>query len=207
MIGLATKRDFFLVSIIGILFGLLLIPILENIKPAFWDLNFINVFLLVAGFFIFANLSLAVAGLLGKKHYALWQFAKYGAGGALSAMLDMGLLNLLSLIFNIFSGPLIIVLNSFSIYAAMTNSYFWNKLWAFKKEGGGIFNLREYLKFIGVTLGSLVIGSLMVYFTTTHISAPAGISEQLWENIAKLISIPFVVAWNFVLYKFVIFKQ
>jgi len=207
MRGLATKKDLLLVSIVGLLFGLAVIPVLENIDPAFWELNFKNVVLVIGGFFVFANFALWIAGLLAKKWIALWQFAKFGAGGSLSAAFDIGTLNLLSLIFQIFSGPLILVFNAISIFLATTNSYFWNKLWAFKKiEGGKIFDLREYLKFIGVILGSLIIGATIVFILTTYVSHP-NISNQVWENIAKLISIPPVVAWNFIFFKYVIFKK
>jgi len=156
---------------------------------------------------VFANFALWVAGLLGKKWFGLWQFAKFGAGGSLSAAIDIGILNLLSLIFQIFSGPLILAFNAVSIYLATTNSYFWNKLWAFKKiEGGKIFDFREYLKFIGITLGSLIIGAGIVFILTTYVSHP-DISNPVWENIAKLISVPPVVAWNFTFFKYVIFKK
>ena len=96
MFGLAVKKDFLLVSIIGALFGLFSIPVLENIKPPGWELNLPRGLFLVLGFFVFANFCLSVAAILGKKYPNLWQFAKYGAAGALSATIDIGLLNLLS---------------------------------------------------------------------------------------------------------------
>ncbi len=207
MVSVAAKKDFFLVSIIGALFGLLLIPILENIQPPFWEFNLLNAFALVIGFFLFANFALMIGGLLGAKISSLWQFAKFGAGGALSAAIDIGILNLFSLIFQIFSGPWIILFNGTSIAFAMTNSYLWNKLWTFKKDGSSVFQMKEYSKFIGATLGSLIMGSAIVYVLTTIVGPPPNISMEIWENIAKLTSIPPVVAWNFIAYKFFVFKS
>lgn len=207
MFGVAAKKDFFLVSIIGIIFGGLLIPILENIRPPFWQLNPANVAYLIVGFFFFANFALLVAGLLGTKFPSLWEFAKYGAAGSMNAVLDVGVLNLLSMAFNVFAGPLIILFNGISIALAVTNAYFWNKLWAFKKtEQSSVFNLGEFYKFIAATILSILGGSLIVYLLTTIIGPPAGISPGIWENISKLISVPPVVAWNFVAYKFFVFK-
>lgn len=205
MFGAATKKDFFLVSIIGVLFGLFAIPILENIKPPHWQLNLYTGSFLVFGFLLLANFALAVGGVVGKKFPAFWQFTKFGASGSLNAALDVGLLNLLSLIFQIFSGPLLALLNAVSLFVAFNNSYLWNKLWVFQTEKGFWFS--EYLKFFFATLVGAIVGSATVYIITTFINAPAGISEQIWENIAKGISIPLVIAANFTLYKFVVFKK
>jgi len=205
MIGLATKKDFALVSIVGTVFGLFLIPILENIKPPQWELNIFTASTLIIGFFLFANFALAIGGMIGKKFPAFWQFTKFGASGALNAALDIGLLNLLSLIFQIFSGPLLAIFNAISLFVAFNNSYLWNKLWVFKLDGK--IDFKEYLKFAGATGVGMVIGSLIVYLITTFVTPPAGISPQIWENIAKGISLPLVVFSNFTLYKFVVFKR
>lgn len=207
MIGLANKKDFLLVSIVGLLFGVFLIPILENIRPPHWELNLLSAAMLIAGFCVFSNIALMIGGLIGKKFPPFWQFTKFGAGGALNAAIDIGLLNLLSLIFQIFSGPLIILFNAISLAIAMTNSYLWNKLWTFKKNDASVFQWAEYFKFSGVTLGSVIFGSAVVYFLTTVIGAPQNISPEVWENIAKLASVPPIVAWNFIAYKFFVFKS
>jgi putative flippase GtrA len=205
MIGLATKKDFFLVSIIGVLFGSLVIPVLQNIRPAFWQLNFTNAAATIIGFLIFANVAMAIAGLIGKKFPSLFQFAKFSASGSLNAALDIGLFNLLSYIFQVFSGPLLALFNGIVVFIAFNNSYFWNKLWVFKADG--TINIYEYLKFAAATLVGLILGTSIVYYITTFVSAPTGISPQIWENVAKAISIPLVVASNFSLYKFVVFKK
>ncbi|MDP1719145.1 MAG: GtrA family protein [bacterium] len=206
VLGLATKKDYKLVSIIGILFGLFSLPILENIKIPGWQLTLASGALVVVGFLIFAIFSMWVAGLIGLKSPALFQFAKYGAAGALSAFLDLGILNLFSLIFKIYSGPALLVFNVFSFLVATTNAYFWNKFWAFKKEGDKP-NIKEYARFICVTLTGLVINTAIVFILTTVIGAPAGVSAAVWENVAKFSAIIPNVMWNFVGYKFFIFKS
>ncbi len=206
MLGVATKKDHFLVSIVGLLFGILSLPILENIKPPQWELTFLSAAVVIAGFFIFANFSMWVAGLIGLRSPALFQFAKYGAAGALSAFIDLGILNLFSLIFKIYSGPAILVFNAISFLVATTNAYFWNKFWAFKKDGDRP-NVKEYAKFICVTLTGLAINTAIVFFMTTVVGAPEGVSEPVWENVAKFSAVIPNVMWNFVGYKFFIFKS
>lgn len=206
MTGLSTKKDHLLVSIIGSVFGLFFIPILENIKPSQWQLNFIAGTGLILGFVVFANLSLWVAGVIGKKHPSVFQFAKYAATGAMNSSTDIGILNLFSLTFQVFSGSLIILFNAIGFSVAVINSYFWNNLWVFKKEGS-VLSLSEFFKFLSVTISGLVINTIIVYIVTTVIGAPISISPALWENIAKLIAVPASITWNFFGYKLLVFKN
>ncbi|MBI2024996.1 MAG: GtrA family protein [Candidatus Harrisonbacteria bacterium] len=205
MIGVASKKDFLLVSIIGIIFGAFAIPILENINPSGWRLTFVSAAILIGGFFIFANFAIFIAGLIGKKIPSLFQFAKYAATGAMNSFTDLGLFNWLTMIFQIFSGPLIIVINTISFSIAVTNSYFWNNLWAFKREGGKL-SIAEFGKFLGVTIGGVILNNLIVYVVTTVIGAPDEVTPQLWENAAKLFGVPVAIMWNFFGYKYFVFK-
>ena len=206
MLGVATKKDYQLVSVIGILFGLFALPILQNLGFPQWELTLANGTAVVGGFFLFANFAMWIAGLIGLHSLALFQFAKYGAAGALSAFIDLGILNIFSLIFRIYSGPLILIFNSVGFLIATTNAYFWNRLWAFKTDTGRP-NLKEYARFICVTFTGLLLNTGIVYLLTTVIGPPIGVSEPVWENIAKFTAIIPNVMWNFVGYKFIIFKS
>lgn len=206
MLGVATKKDYYLVSIVGILFGVFSLPILENLNIPRWELTFASGATMIIGFFLFANFAMWVASLIGIRSLGMFQFAKYGAAGALSAFIDLGILNIFSLIFNVYSGTPILVFNSIGFLIATTNAYFWNRLWVFKKEGERP-NLKEYARFICVTFTGLLLNTGIVYLMTTVIGAPAGISEPVWENISKLSAIVPNVMWNFVGYKFIIFKS
>lgn len=206
MRGLANKKDFLLVSIIGAIFGFFVIPIMENIRPSQWELTFLSAAALIIGFSLFANLALWIAGLIGVKYPSIFQFAKYAATGAMNSATDLGILNFFSMLFSAFSGPPIVLFNSVSFLVAVTNSYFWNNLWAFKKEGARL-KFSEYLKFLGVTVGGLVLNNVIVYIVTTTVGAPASVSEALWENAAKLFAVPVAVLWNFFGYKLLVFKH
>lgn len=206
MNGIASKKDYFLVSIVGLLFGAFALPILENIKPPQWELTFASAALVIVGFFLFANFSMWVAGLIGRRSPALFQFAKYGAAGALSAFIDLGILNIFSLASGIYSGAPILIFNSVGFLIATTNAYFWNRLWVFRKDGERP-NVREYARFICVTFTGLLLNTGIVYLMTTVIGAPDGVSEPIWENISKFSAIIPNVMWNFIGYKFIIFKS
>lgn len=205
MNNLAKSRDYQIVSYVGILFGLLLLPILENTQPAFWSFTLLNSAGIVLGFLVFANFALFVGGWLGARWAALWQFVKYSAAGSLNALLDIGILNLFSVIFRVYSGGLLVIFNVFALLAALVNSFLLNKFWAFKNANA--FHWAEFGRFLGVNMITLFVNSAMIYFLTTTIGAPETISEPVWENIAKLIATPIIIMINFIGYKFIVFKK
>ncbi len=204
MRNLAVSKDYLIVSYVGVLFGLLLLPIFKNTQPDFWSFTFVNSAGLVLGFLVFANLALTVGGWLGSRWPALWQFVKYAAAGSTNALLDIGILNLFSAIFHVYSGGLLVVFNIIALLAALVNSFLLNKFWAFKNANA--FHWKEFGMFLGVNLATVIINSSMVYFLTTIIGAPDTISPPVWENIAKLIATPITIIINFFGYKFIVFK-
>ncbi len=204
MNNLAVRKDYLIVSYVGLLFGLLLLPILENTKPEFWNLNIPNSASIVLGFWLFANLALFIGGWLGIRWPVIWQFVKYAAAGSSNALLSIGILNLFSAIFLIYSGGFLVVFNIIALTFAIINSYLLNKFWAFKNSVP--FNWSEVARFFGLNATTLVINSTMIYFLTTIIGAPESISAPVWENISLLIATPITLIINFLGYKFVVFK-
>lgn len=202
---LAVAKDHLVVSIVGFVFGGSWIPVLENIKPDFWRLSFWSAVGLIFGFTIFSNLALLIGGWLGSRFYFVWQFAKFGAVGSMNAALDLGLLNLLSFIFKVYSGWPIIIFNVIALSIALTNSYLLNKFWSFKSEGP--IRAGEFSAFVTVSLFTLAINTSLVYILTTMVGAPESVSPPFWENIAKLIGVPLTLIINFSGYKFLVFKK
>ncbi|MDP1629513.1 MAG: GtrA family protein, partial [bacterium] len=83
---------------------------------------------------------------------------------------------------------------------------FWNKFWTFKGAGADE-GAKDFAQFLFVSLIGMGLNTAIVYFLTTAVGAPAGISPALWENIAKAIGIPVNLTWNFLGYKFWVFKK
>ncbi len=134
------------------------------------------------------------------------QLVKFGFVGFLNTAVDFGVLNVLTRLFGIYAGGGVFFLNLVSFSAAVTNSYFWNKYWTFKagKEGQSAVQFAEFL--IVSIIGAL-INSGILFILTTYISSPAGLSPTLWLNVAKLSATAVSMAWNFVGYKFIVFKK
>lgn len=210
-----TKKDYFIISIIGFLFGLLLLPVLNNIKLPFLSVNFKSAFLIIIGFIIFANLALWLTSLLSRFIPILLQIAKFAAVGGLNTLLDLGVLNVLILMSGIAVGYWYPVFKGISFVVANINSYFWNKHWTFQEvrndaEGNtelrGI-NLNQFGQFMIVSIIGFAINVGIASLLVNFIGSPEGISLERWANIGALLATFISLIWNFIGYKFLVFKK
>lgn len=225
--NLHSKKDYFLVSIIGFLFGLLLLPVLKNLKLGFFEFNFINIAAVVAGFVIFANFALFAAFLFGRRIPVVLQFAKFGAVGALNTLLDLGILNFLIYLTGFFAGIHYSAFKSFSFIIANINAYFWNKYWTFQKtrtyaddtQTNAEKNLRgsalspresasfkEFSQFFIVSVIGLGINVGLASFVVNIIGPQGSVSAESWANIGALVATFASLIWNFIGYKLFVFK-
>lgn len=198
------KKDYFAVSIIGFLFGLLLLPVLNNVKFSFFAVNFKSGFLIIIVFIVFANLALWFASLLSRFIPIFLQVAKFAAVGGLNTLLDLGVLNVLIFMSGVAAGYWYPVFKGISFVIANINSYFWNKYWTFGASEK--INIKEFSQFLivsvigfGINVG---IASLLVNF----IGSPENISPEQWANIGALSATIISLIWNFIGYKFIVFK-
>lgn len=202
---MVAKKDYQHISVIALISAVMALPVLGNLRPAFWTLSVANILLLVAGSLAAFNAGLFISGLVSKKYPSFFRFSKYIATGAMNSLTDVGVLNLESALFQVFAGPLIIIFNVVSFAVAVTNSYFWSNSWVFKKEGSAR-SASEYARFLAVTASSVIINTAIVYVITTSIGAPTSVSGAAWENIAKLFAVPVSILWNYLGYKLFVFK-
>jgi putative flippase GtrA len=196
------KKDLLLVTIIGGAVGVLVQPMIQNLvtSPTF----FIRVGAFL-GFLILAPLALIIAYFLSKILPVLYQFAKFGAVGVLNSFIDFGILNLLIFLFSIGSGLWFSIFKAISFLCATTNSYFWNKYWTF--ESSNKPKVSEAAKFytIAITGGFLNVSVASLIFS--GINRPEYIPVNLWANVAALGGILSAFIWNFLGYKFIVFKK
>jgi len=137
------------------------------------------------------------------------QFSKFVVIGFMNTAIDFAVLNLLMWQTGIYKGQWIILLNAIAFAVAVINSYFWNKFWTFRAkeadEPGEI--AKEFSQFIVVTLIGLAINSSIVFGVTTFIPPFFDLSPELWANLAKAAATGFSLIWNFIGYKFIVFKK
>lgn len=198
---LLTKRDYFLISFIGLSFALFSIPILRNLKLSFFEINAATIIGLVIFFTILANIGLLIASLIAKKIPVVLQVAKFGAVGAFNTFLDWGVFNILVALSGVAEGYLPAVFAGIGFIIANIGSYFWNKHWTFSSQRGTIF------QFFIVSLVGFLVKVGIVFILVKIVQNPGGMDNEQWAAIANAASTVISMVWNFVGYKFWVFKK
>ncbi len=197
-----TARDLFFAAINGALIGILMPYI-------FWALNVKSPLPITAFVPLLAFLSvvgISVGYLLSKIRPFFFQLSKFGLIGVANTVIDLGIYNLFIFMSDVSSGYLIAVFKSFSVLAAIVNSYVWNKFWSFeKKETGNVGE--EFTQFLLISLSGLLLNVGITAFVVNVIGAPAGMAEKTWASIGGLTASILVLTWNFIGYKFFVFKK
>lgn len=213
------KRDCYFGLVAGTLIGLLFVSVLRTAVPQFYGPV---VFLFSVAFFALATpLGLLIASYLAKKIPVIWQFAKFVVTGSLNALLDIGALSFFIFAFRglldlepdkiIFSAGFFI-LSWYSIYKgasfiiANINSYFWNKFWTFEKnstEKAGV----EFIQFFTVSVIGFLVNVGTASYIFKFISPAFGTTSDQWAIIGAAAGSIASLVWNFLGYKFIVFKK
>lgn len=143
--------------------------------------------------------------LILKYSFLINQIWKFVVIGFLNTGVDFLIFNLLVYFTGTYKGGLVFILNIISFSIAVINSYFLNKYFTFKsKETNNA--TAEFSSFIIVSVFGALINSGIVFLITQY-EVPFGLSPQLWANFAKLTATFFSLFWNFLGYKFFVFKK
>ena len=164
--------------------------------------------LLPVSFPILAILGIWISYLIGKRYLFVYQLAKFLLIGALFAIFDLIIFNFLLEYFGISKEERLkyafFVITSFIIVT--TIKYIADKYWAFEKAGREQRGL-EFGKFFTITLisGGIQVGVASFIFA----AAPSlfGMTELVVGNIGKTGGIIVASIWNFLGYKFIVFKK
>ncbi len=197
-----TKKDFYLVTVIGFLVGwLVLLPLTTTkLLPVTVKTGALS----VIGFSILAPCALWVLKLLSRRWKVFEQFGKFAAVGTLNTLLNFAVLNLFILTTGIAKGWWYSAFAIVAFLVATTNSYFWNKFWTFQSTLS--VTGTEYLRFALFTLGGALLNAGAASLIVNVMGAPAGVSANLWANVGGLGGVLASFLWNFLSYKLVVFK-
>lgn len=207
MINLPKRRDIIYSLICGEICSWFLIFIIKNpyveefsnlakMGKLIWALPVLFPLIFVAGIFI--------GKIFDKYLKTLFQIVKFLEVGVLNTLLDIGILNLLVWIFGVTAGIRLIPFNMVAFLTAGTNSYCWNKFWTFQKDNK--INPKEFLQFLIVSAIGLGINTSIVVLGTNYLTPLAGLSSGGWLNIMKILATFVSMVWNFLGYKFFVFK-
>ncbi|MGC9968582.1 MAG: GtrA family protein [Minisyncoccia bacterium] len=200
------RSDWWAIAIIGAAVGLLSQPILANVAGSFHvDLTLAVRVAIFVGFTILAPLALFVLYLLGKLVPVLYQFGKFAAVGVLNTFVDIGVLNLEILALGTPAAWPYRIMKTISFLAATTNSFLWNKFWTFGSREPA--SSSETIKFYLVAVGGFLLNVGVASYVFSGIAAPASISPNLWANIGALAGVAAAFLWDFLGYKYIVFKK
>jgi len=127
--------------------------------------------------------------------------------GVINTGIDFAVLNALLFSTKIYSGRWLILFNSISFSAAVINSYFLNKYWTFKSQNVEDSKAKQFSQFLIISVIGISINDAIVYGLATFTSPLFGLSAQMWTNVAKLFATAASMVWNFIGYKFIVFKK
>lgn len=190
------KLDLLLAAIIGEFVALVLIFIGKNVSIAIPFASWLP--------FIFPVLSvigLYVSYLAGKWRAFIFQIGKFFLVGSLNTFLDLGILNLLIFLTGIAQGIGFSVFKGLAVLIAITNSFFWNKLWTFQAQKG------SFLQFFIITIIGFFLNVGLASFMVNVVGPVGNINLILWANISALSAVVVTLIWNFLGYKFIVFKK
>ena len=215
------KIDYAFAGLIGFFVGIFAIPTVINLNIHTKVAMRLG---LPAGLFlallpwIMAVMYLAalwIGDQLARKLPIFLQITKFGAVGAFNTVIDFGIFNLLMLlsyrdvavkIAGGYGGSLlfVVLLNTPGFVIAVINSFYWNKWWVFQKNNNekAATNFPQFL--VITVLGSLINSGIV--WGTTVISA-SGLSSPTFFNAAKAGATIITLIWNFLGYKFIVFKS
>ena len=210
-----TQRDYKFAVALGLLIGLLLLPVLKTASPNIYS----KFALAIVPFFLLATpIGLRIAFYIGQKIAIIYQIAKFGVIGVGNVLVDLGVLSLVTMIFssyfNIESKDAMIgavtfysLFKSISFIVANINSYFWNKYWTFD-QGKKKQTKSEFVQFFAVSIiGFLInvfVASVVFNIIVSSIVSMTGGQLGLIGAIAGSIV---GLVWNFVGYKLWVFKS
>jgi len=200
--SVVSKKDYFLVAIIGFVSGLLILPIVKNIN---FNLTAIRGVAIVIALTVLAVIALWVAKIISGKIPMILQIAKFVATGVLNTLLDIGVLNLLMFVFAVTSGSSYSIFKGASFIVANINSYFWNKHWTFGSNKSA--TTKEFGQFFAVSFVGFLINTGIASLVVNFINPINGISMTLWANIGAIVATLASLVWNFLGYKFIVFKR
>lgn len=178
------------------------LPLPQGIVSTFSTLQ--GALMLAVALPILSVLGLYVAYFLAKFVKIIYQAAKFALVGVLNTFVDLGILNLFILLTGISAGTSYSMFKGVSFVVAALNSYVWNKWWTFesKREKMG----KEFSQFMIVSVIGFFLNVGTATLMVNVIGPQFGLAPALWANVGALAGTAVVFIWNFVGYKFWVFK-
>lgn len=156
---------------------------------------------------ILAILLLWLADLIAKKFFFVWQLAKHLLVGLLVVLVDLKIYTLLISLSTAYSDWFSGAAKAISfLISVSTIKFFGNKYWAFEEKQKNNIGRQFAVFFIATLIGLVIdVGSFLCLIKI--IMPQLGLSSQVWIKISVVIAAIVAAVWNFLSYKFIVFKK
>lgn len=143
---------------------------------------------------------------IGKKLVVIFQAAKFFLVGAFAMVVDLQIFELLVWLFGIFLWPSYLMPKSISFLIATAIKYWGNKYWVFLRHEKENL-MEEAMQFFLVTLIGLAIDVVAFYYFVKVLGPQFAIGEIVWVKLSVIFAAVVSAAFNFLGYKFIVFKK
>ena len=200
-------RDLFFAAINGLFIGIFSPFIFQNIGKSLP----VAVPIFALALVMLCVIGIAVGLFLSKlspKLRFFFQLAKFGIIGVTNFIVDLGIFSLLIWMTHISEGTTILLFKVASVSVAIINSYIWNKFWSFEEKRTDENVVRkQFFQFIAVSVVGLILNAGITYSLITFLGDFTTIASATWATISSAIASVAVLSWNFIGYKFFVFKR
>ncbi|MBD3238684.1 MAG: hypothetical protein GF332_03545 [Candidatus Moranbacteria bacterium] len=149
------------------------------------------------------------------------QFGKFVIIGFMNTAINFIVLHLLMVFTGHNEGIYAFIFPGISFSVATVNSFIWNRYWTFKdpKKKKKEAEFKDFGQYMAVTLGGLMINAGITYLISNFIPAFLGIPammaffkdpekmQNVWVLFANAAATGVSMFWNFLGYKFWVFKE
>lgn len=140
------------------------------------------------------------------------QLSRFLAVGVLNTGVDLAVLNVETILTGIKDGSGYAVQKGLSFFVAVVFSYFLNKRWTFQ-DTSTTQRTKKFSQFFVVSIMGAVVNVSTATFVVTYVKVLANpalnlglLTDQVWVNIGALVGAGAGFLWNFLGYKFLVFK-
>ncbi len=197
-----TKKDLIFSIITGFTTGAVAYGIFIYLQTPKLEWSFAWLMLVVPILWIFG---VNLGYLLGHWLNFFNQFGKFAAIGFTNAAVDFGLLYFLMAYFDVVAGISYALVKGTSFIVAMMHSYMWNKYWVFDAGGSGQSG-SEFIKFISVSVVSLLINVAVATFVVNWVSPVFGIGLSGWAGVGAIVGSAAALIFSFTGFRLAVFR-
>lgn len=171
-----------------------------------YNLGFYYLLLIWVALPVISVICFYLAYIIGKKLLFVFQAAKFVLVGAFATVIDYGLFNFFIWTFSFFFPIGKITAKAISFIFSTALKYWGNKYWTFSKHEKEEI-AKEILQFFIINLAGLIIDVAAFYYFTRIMGEQFGFSYAYWIKFSVILAAITSSVWNFLGYKFLVFKK